>query len=174
MNREGLKIVAIYILAILLVLRLAVVPLYGSVKAKKELLKDYTNTYNTKVQALERHRAEKAQSGVGDMKQLIDALYTKDEPLSTIQSDTLMRLTTAAEEKGLTVVSYEMSEVSGSKVISEVPVLIRLRGEPKKFNELLTEISNWDKKVKFKQFDVSNTPQGIQYMLVITVFRAEK
>jgi hypothetical protein len=174
MNREALKIGAVYILAILLVLRLVVVPLYGSVKTKKGLLSDYSNTYNTKLQALERHRAEMASTVQGDGERLIDALYPKDEPFSTIQSDTLSHLITEAEGKGLTVVSYEMSEVSGSKVLSEVPVLIRLMGDPKKVNELMMELGSWQKKVKFKQFDVSNTPQGILYTLVITVFRVEK
>lgn len=176
MNREGIKIAGIYILGILLILRLAVVPLYGSVKAKKALLNEYKETYRMKVLALQRYKSEKKAVDIKpvDKETALKAVYPKDEAYPSIQSDFLSKIIGAAEKNGMTVMNFELPDISPSKNISEVPVIIRLKGTPGAFNALLKDMDGWDKKMRFRQFEVSKSGQDNVFTLLVSIFRIER
>jgi hypothetical protein len=174
MNREGIKIISIYILSMLLILKLAVVPLYNSVKGKKVVLNEYKETYKMRVLALERYK-----SGEKDIQPDTDAMvlktvYPKDTNHPSIQSEIVSKTIDTAEKKGMTVLSYELPDIVLSKKLSEVQVLIRIKGTLKMFNDLLRDMEGWDKTIKFKQFETSRGGQDFVFTMLFSVFRIEK
>ncbi|MBI4691169.1 MAG: hypothetical protein HY754_13040 [Nitrospirae bacterium] len=174
MNREGIKITIFYILGILLISKLAVMPLYNSVKGKKAALNEYKETYKMRVHTLERYKSGKKDTQPNTQGTIVKAVYPKDVNYPSIQSEILNKIISTAEKKGMTVLMFELPDIVQSKKVSEVQVLIRLKGTLRMFNDLIKEMDGWDKAIKFKQFDTSRSGQDFIFTTLLSVFRAEK
>jgi len=174
MNREGIKIISIYILSILLISKLAVVPLYNSVKSKKAVLNEYKETYKMRVLALERYKSEKKDIQTDTKGKALKVVYPKDVKYPAIQSEVLNKIIGTAEKKGMTVLSFELPDIVLSKQVSEVQVLIRIKGTLRMFNGVIKDMDGWDKTIKFKQFETSRSGQDFIFTMLLSVFRIEK
>ena len=175
MKRQQITEVAVYVVTILIIVRVIIVPLYGSVKAKKALLEEYTANYATRLSAVERHKAEnKTDTDASDEKSQLKGLYPKDLPYASIQSDLLAQFIEVAEKKGMTVLSFEMPEPATTKNLSEVPVLVRLQGTPLMFKEILKALDEWEKPIRFKQLEITAAARAFTVSLTMSVFRLER
>jgi hypothetical protein len=54
-----------------------------------------------------------------------------------------------AEQKGMTVLGFEMPEPVMTKNLGDVPVLVRLQGTPLMFKETLKTLDGWEKPIRF-------------------------
>jgi hypothetical protein len=174
MKNEWIKITGVYILSILLILKLAIVPLYNSVKSKKAVLNEYKETYKMRVLALERYKSEKKDIQPDTGGAALKAVYPKDANYTDIQSEILNKIIGAAEKKGMTVLTFELPDIVLAKKLSEVQVLIRIKGTLRMFNDLLKEMDGWDKTIKFKQFETARSGQDFVFTMLLSVFRIEK
>jgi hypothetical protein len=175
MKKKDLTEAAVYTVIILLIVRLVILPLYGYVKAKKALLEEYTSSYVTKLSTLERHKTEqKPDKGVEDRNSLLKGLYPRGLPYSAIQSECLSQVIGVAEKKGMTVLTFEMPEPATAKNISDVPILIRLKGTPLMLKETLKELEGWDKTMRFKQVEMTAAGNVFTASIAISVFRIER
>jgi|GEM_PF-436642 len=177
MSREKLKLAGFYVLAALLLIRLVIVPYQHTIEEKKDLLKEYSETYVVKAAAYERFKAEenaKKQKKNETENALLKSAYGKDTPFISIQSEMVRAITGRAEKEGLTVVNFEFPDPTPLKHISEVPVIIRLKGEQKGMVALLKEMEREEKK-KFlvKRFEDGKSGHDFYFNLTVYAYRIE-
>lgn len=175
MKRQQITEMAVYAVTILIIVRVIIVPFYGSVKAKKALLEEYRANYATRLSTVERHKAEnKADTDVSDEKSQLKGVYPKDLPYASIQSEFLAQFMEVAEQKGMTVLGFEMPEPVTTKNLGDVPVLVRLQGTPLMFKETLKAVDGWEKPIRFKQLEITAAAKAFTANLTMSVFRLER
>jgi len=163
-------VIGLYILVILALLRFLIFPLHGAVEKKKILLSEQLETYRLKYQIQERQRGNQGPNLIVEKSVLFPSLYDKGNSYSFIQSD-VMKL---AEKTGLTVQNFEMLVPSAGKGISEVPVLIRLKGQPGGFIEILKAIEMGKKILTIKSMEINRTDPDFTFSLTLSAFRVER
>ena len=172
-----IRVIGIYVIIILAVLRFLLFPLQGTIQEKKVVLGEQQETYNLKYQVFERQREsqrEKTGMETGVEKgALLPHLYDKGTPNSYIYSEVLELVTKLAEKKGLTVVNFETLEPVAGKNISEVPILVRLRGQPGPFIETLDTLKKSGKVLSIRSMEIAKTGQDQFFSLTISAFRVE-
>jgi len=176
MNKEKLKIFGFYGLAALLLFRLVILPYQHTIQGKKDLLKEYGEAYGVKTAAYERFKAEEnAKSPKKNEKEdaLLKSVYGKNTPFISIQSEMVRGISGRAEKEGLTVVNFEFPDPVPLKHISEVPVIIRLKGEQKGMVVLLKGMEKEEKKLLVKRFEDGKSGQDFYFNLTVCAYRLE-
>jgi len=178
MNRERLKIIGFYILAAFVIARIMITPLQHSLQEKKNVLKEYEDTYKMRMLSYERYKAQekgKNRESAGAIEKFLKSLYAGDVPFSTIQSEMVEKISALAEKEGLTLLSFEFPDPVSFKAVSEVPVVVRLNGQQKGVVALLGEIEKDSRTLVVKRFEDSKTGQyASQCVMTISAFRLEK
>ena len=169
-----IKRIGIYIIIILALIRFLIYPLHASLREKKVLLGEWNENYRIKSQVLEKQRENLGEKTVLKKDALFPYLYDKGVPNSYIQSDVLEQVTKLAEKKGLTVLNFEMLEPVAGKGISEVPVLIRLKGKPGGFIEILKAIEMGKKILSVKSMEINRADPDFTFSLTLSAFRVER
>jgi hypothetical protein len=174
-RKRQLKIIGLYVVVILTLLRFIVYPLYGAVTAKKNAFNEYYDTYVLKYRLLEKSKAEQKSKPLAEKKALTNNLYPKDERFTNIQADVIETVLKLAEKKGMTVLDFEILEPVAGKNASEAPVLIRLEGKMLDFIDILKSIERGDKALWVKSLEINRAAgQDMRYFITITAFRMEK
>jgi Tfp pilus assembly protein PilO len=172
-----IKMVGIYLIITLALLRFLVMPLHSTIQEKKAVLEEQQETYNIKYQVFERQRENQSKRTGTETGEENDALlphlYDKGTSNSYIYSEVLEQVTKLAEGKGLTVINFETLEPVAGKTISEVPILVRLRGQPAPFIEVLDAIKKSEKLLSIRSTEISKTGQDQFFSLTISAFRVE-
>jgi Tfp pilus assembly protein PilO len=174
-RRKEVKVIGLYLIIILVILRFLVYPLHGAVERKKLILDEQSESYRLKYQLLE--KKEKAQSGgpVVTRDAVLPYLYDSGISITQIQAEVIEEVAKLAENKGMTVLNFEMPEALAGKKVTEVPVQIRLSGKPEAFRDLLAAIGEAKKVLGIKSMEINTlSGQELSYMLVISAFRVEK
>lgn len=172
MNRQEFRKIAIYLVIILVIIRFLVAPQVSALNDKKALYREVKETYQNKLKLLKQSDEEDLNSKLQFKKEWI---YEKKISYIEIQTKLLHHILSIAEREGLSILNYELPEVTISKgSITDVPVIVRLRGKPQGINGLIIELMNMEKKFVFKQFETFKYDQDIGFTFNIIVFRAEK
>lgn len=167
MDKKTIKNVVFYLLISLVLIRVGVMPLGAALQEKRSAYESQVMAYVEKEALLE----EQGPKGKGAL--MLDvALYQKDVQITSIQSEVLKMLVKNAEALGLDVASFELPNMVAMDVVTEVPVTLRLRGEPEGIVELLkrTRAKSWS----VRDFQVSHVSGKFVYALTVTVFRVEQ
>lgn len=170
------KIAGIYLIIILALVRLMVYPLHGSVEKKRIIFNDLNEAYELKLKHFERQDRDQSRPVKikMDKETLALYIYEKAMPISTIQVELLETIMKIADRKRLIFQNFEMLEPSPGKVISEIPVIIRLSGKPADLLDALRTILS-DRKAKLvKTLEMSKSGNDFLLSLTINVFRVEK
>lgn len=174
-RKKELKIIGLYIVVILALLRIVVFPLHGALTVKRNAFHEYYDSYILKYRLFERSKAQEKNKPATDMKMLFQDHYLKDVRFSTIQVDVVETLIKLAENKGIIVLDFEMLEPVLGKNVSEISVLIRLEGKVLNFNEVLKSIEQGEKALHVKSLEINNAAgQDMRYFLTVTAFRVER
>ena len=168
-----IKVIGIYVIIILALLRFLLFPLQGSIQEKKIVLGEQQETYSLKYQVFERHRENPGEKSGVEKDDLLPQLYDKGTSNSYIYSEVIEQVTKFAEKRGLIVVNFEMLEPVAGKKISEIPILVRLRGQPGPFIEVLDTIKNGEKLLNIRSMEITKTGQDQFFSLTISAFRVE-
>ena len=173
-KKTNIRVIGIYIIIILALIRFLVYPLHAALKEKKTLLGERYETYRLKYQVQERQQRDDAEKTVLDNGALLPFLYEKGISHSQIQTDVLEQLIKVAEKKGLTVLNFEMLQPAAGKAISEVPILIRLKGAPGPFMEILETLEEGEKALSVKSMEITRGDQDQVFSLTVSAFRLDK
>lgn len=177
MGREKIKMIGFYILLILVFARFVVTPLNNTLKEKKALLNDYSETYKMKTLQIERLKAGKktpaARTDEAE-KGILENVYPRDSSYTLIQSKALRELIGSAEKNGLAVVNFEVPDAITGKNISEAPVIIRLKGPARSAVELLKDIERGNRPLRIRNYETSPTGNEFIFSLTVSAFRMEK
>ena len=168
-----IKRIGIYVIIILALIRFLIYPLHASLQEKKVLLGEWYENYRIKSQVFERQREGQGIKIVVEKNALFPHLYDKEGPNSYIQSDVLEWITKIAEKKGLTILNFEMLEPIVGKGVSELPILVRLKGAPGPFIEILEAIEKSERVLGIRSMEITKSGQDQLYSLTISAFRVE-
>ncbi|MCC6347883.1 MAG: hypothetical protein IT388_11900 [Nitrospirales bacterium] len=177
MNREKFKLIGFYVLAVLILVRFVIVPYRHALEEKRTLLGEYTETYRMRAASLERFReGEKAKSERNSAAEtsLLKSVFPRTEPYASLQAELVREITTQAEKEELTVLNFEFPDPVLFKTISEVTVVIRLKGEQKGVVALLREMEKADGKYIMKRFENARSGQDTLCSMTVSAFRREK
>ena len=176
-NRQNtVKKIGLYLVVLLVILRFFVYPIHGAVERKKEALGELRESFRMKQQLLERKdRTPSVGSAVVTRDALVPYLYDSRSSYSQIQAEVIEDVMKLAEQKGMTVLNFEMPETTAGKRVSKVSVQIRLSGKPAAFNELLRNVAEAKKILSVESTEINTFGgQELSYMLVISTCRIEK
>jgi Tfp pilus assembly protein PilO len=168
-----LKKIGIYIIITLALLRFLIYPLHASIQEKKVLLGELAESYRIRVDALGKQIQAKPK-GVVERGQLYPNLFEKGISTSTIQAEILEWMTKLAEKKGLTILNFEMLEPIAGKSITEIPILIRVKGRSSPFIEMLEAVEKGERALKIRSMEISRGEQEQFFSLTLSGFRVEK
>lgn len=173
MDRATLRKIGIYIVVILALLRLAAVSLGNSIDAKKEVIRENYDTYRAKAALIERYRNK----GSGTVKipeaqkdAVLNRLYASGLKQENIQAEALKNLLKIAEKNRMDVVNFEILDIAHGRTVSEIPFVLRLKGQPKAMLEMLGEIEKSDKIFSIKIFEASKMGQDFTLNMTVSVF----
>ena len=98
-RKKELKIIGLYIVVILVLLRVLVYPLHGAVAAKKNTFNEYYDSYVLKYRLFEKSKAQQKSKPDIDKRALAHNFHTKDVRFTDIQADAIEILLKLAEKK---------------------------------------------------------------------------
>lgn len=172
---KDLKTLGIYIITVLVILKFFLVPLNSSLNAKKTILNEYLGTYRMKSRMQRTHvLAPEANISVEEKRRLLTLIANKNSPIPVIQSETLESVIKKAEKNGLTVMNFEIPDAPTGKNITEVPVLLRLKGMPKALVELLKEIKKMERLTDVKGIETTKSGNEFIFTITLIVYRMER
>ncbi|MFZ4439708.1 MAG: type 4a pilus biogenesis protein PilO [Syntrophales bacterium] len=176
MEQKTLKVIGLYAVIILALIRFVVYPLYDASAKKQILFNDLYQTFQLKAQHAARQGLDKDKPlNIRTGKEVIGrSLYEKGMPFSAIQADVLENIIKIAEKNGLMVQSFEMQEPTAGKVISDVPVLIRLTGKPEDHFNLLKTVQSDERIMLLKSLEMTRSGKDILLAITMIAFRMEK
>ncbi len=178
MSKERLKVIGFYVLAALIIGRVVITPLQHSLNDKKALLDGYEDAYKMRMISFEKYKSQEneknKEKAAAVETSFLNSLYGQDIPYTDLQADVVQKISDLAEKHKLAVSTFEFSDPTSLKSISEVPVILRMNGEQKGVIALLGEIEKSDKKLIVKRFEVTkNGPYSSQCSLTVSAFRLE-
>jgi len=168
-----IKRIGIYFIIILALIRFLIYPLHASLREKKVLLEEWYENYRIKSQVFERQREGQGIKINVEKSVLFPHLFDKGVSNAYVQSDVLEWVTNIAEKKGFTLVNFEMLEPIAGKVVSEVPIVVRLKGMPGPFIEILEAIEKGGRVLSIRSMEITKSGQDQVYSLTISAFRVE-
>lgn len=175
-EHETFKVIGTYVVIILALVRFMVYPLHDAVAKKKIISDELYETYQLKTQlsAKQGLYQDKPVNIRIDKGLVVPSLYEKGTSFSSMQADVLENIIRTAEKKGLAVQNFEMQEPTAGKIISDVPVLIRLTGKPDDQINLLKSVMSDRRLLLIKSMEMSKSGKDIFLTMIITAFRMEK
>jgi hypothetical protein len=174
-KQQKIKVIGLYIIITLAVLRLLIYPLYGAVKSAKNVLADEYENYRINQQLLAKYRLTGVVKPItAGSPTILPRLYEKGIPIAAIQADVLELLLKKAEFCRLTVQNYETPEAGGGTSVSVVPVIIRVQGPADGFIEFLQAIPKEEKVLAVQSMEVRTIGDNTRYELTIVAFRLLK
>lgn len=170
------KTLLVLSLFIIFILKFLIMPLAHSVDDKKTLLGMAIESYRSKSMMLRAYKDTRSINATDETNKnlLLKSVYEKRIPFIVIQVDVLQNILDAAEKEKLTVLNFEFPDVMPDKEISEVPVLVRLKGPHKAVIALLEAIEAGRMALKCKQFEGQNSNQDFLISMLVTAFRVER
>lgn len=168
-----IRTIGIYVIIILALLRFLILPLHTTLKEKKILLGERYENYRLKLKLVERQKEDQGTKTVVDKSVLLPYLYDKGHSYSFIQSSILEKVTKIAEQKGLGLINFEMLEPASGKGVSEVPILVRFKGEPKAFIETMESLEKDEKILNIRSMEITKSGPDQAFFLTISAFRLE-
>lgn len=175
MNSLMTRNTALYLVALLSVMRFLIVPMQASLKGKKTMLTEYQELYQAKRSLIERQTgAGRDDISSAERERLSAALYPKESTFSSIQTDVLKGLTAEADKGGLAVINFELPDAIRGRDISEANVILRLKGQPSAAIDMLEGIEREPKLLNIKGFETSRFGNDQIFIITVSAFRIEK
>lgn len=173
---KDFKTVGVYLIIILAIMKFVLVPLNNSLNAKKIILNEYLDTYRTRSLTLQKHTspAEVDKTEGEEKERFLKLINPKDSPVPAIQSKTLRSVIEKAEKNGLNVVNFELPDAATGKNITEVPVLLRVKGTPKALVGLLKDIKNLERLTDVKGIEIARSGDESIFTITLTTYRVER
>jgi len=172
-KREDLRKIGIYLIIVLSIANFVIRPLNSKIKRNKEMLLELKQTYLLKKELYEKKLYFSQISQVTDEPKSLSLLYPKDISYNLIRTKVLKWLIKKAEEKGLTVRSFEILEPKKGQKLTEMNVSLRLKGKIKSFLEYLKMVESHDKLILIRNLELYLSRQECNINITFSFFRRE-
>ena len=174
---KKMKILGVYLIIILVILKFVLSPLKASIEDKKNLLDQYLDAYKTKSMLAQRKRLAGKTNSENESKRsekLLASLYPKETNMSVIQAKTINTIIKGAEDNGLNVINFQLLDTVASGNLSEITALIRLEGMPGAMVNLLKDISRMEMLTNIKDFRIDKRTDKFALALTLATYRIER
>jgi Tfp pilus assembly protein PilO len=172
-KREDLRKIGIYLIIALVIINFVIKPLNSKIKQNKQMLSELKQAYLLKKELYEKKLYLSQTPQVISEPKSLSLLYPKDISYDLIRTKVLKWLMKKAEEKGLTITNFEIPEVKKGKEITEINVLLRLKGKIKPFLEYLKMVESYDKLILIKNLELYPSGQEFTITITFSFFRKE-
>ncbi|SEM73492.1 hypothetical protein SAMN04489760_1407 [Syntrophus gentianae] len=174
-KQEQIKIVGIYLIIVLALLRFLIYPLYTGLEKQEQLLDELQKNYSLKLRILNmQQRGDAHLSPVVEKGELSPYLYDKTQSLTQVQLDIVHRLNVLAKEKGGALVRFEMLETIPRNTLSEAPVTLWFSGQPQALMNILQAAEKTGKALEIKGMEISKGTKDYLLSLTLSAYRLEK
>jgi Tfp pilus assembly protein PilO len=176
-KQKSIRIIGIYLVLVLALIRFLVYPLYGVASRQKAVFAEESDAYRLKQGLLARQMNQpsiKAKPLI-DKTAISSYLYEKKKSLSYIQAEVLESLINGAQKSGLTILNFELPEAVMGKEMSEAPVLIRVSGKPEALIGLIRMIGGQRPILTLKSIEFTRRDDEVLNLSVtLSAFRMER
>lgn len=178
-TQKEMRYIGVYLVVILALVRFLIYPLQASVDGGKKVLAEQYDGYQLKTRLSERQILEKkgqehvTKTPSMDKLSVLSRVYDKGVRFSHIQADIVESLVKIAEKKGMMVLDFELLEPATGRNYSEVPVLIRISGQPGAFIAVLREIEQSVHVLSVKSMEVNRIGTDFRFFATLSAFRTE-
>ncbi|ABC77869.1 hypothetical protein [Syntrophus aciditrophicus] len=173
-KQDKLKIVGIYLIVILALLRFLVYPLYSAVEKEKRVFDAQRESYLLKVRLLNQQQNRKTAPEMVKKEELAPYLYEKSQDFMEIQLGIVHRLNGVAREKGGELVRFEILETIPGKTLSEAPVTLWFSGPPKTLMDILQTVETSKKILGIRNMEMNRGPRDYVLSLTLSAYRLEQ
>lgn len=164
----------LYIIILLVLLRFLVYPLHSAVRDRSAALADQRESYGMKMRLLQQAELANTGGAAQDSAAIKSAVYPRGTSITEIQAGLVEGVSKSAESRGLTVTGFEMPEAPAGKGITEVPVVLRLKGPARPFIDLLESIQAGKKIIAARTMEITVSGQEMNFTLALRAFRMEE
>lgn len=169
-----IKKMGLYLILLLALLRFLIYPLHDSLQEKRVLLDEWYENYRLKSRVFEKLKEGQTEKAAIERSTLLSHFYDQGVSSSYIQVEVLGQIQKLAEKNGLTLLNFEMLEPVVGKGVSEIPILIRLKGPPGPLIEILKAIEQGEKVLGIRSLEISRADPDLNFFLTLSSFRMEK
>lgn len=157
-------------------IKFVILPYESKIKEKKEVYAELVNAYIQKKEVYEKMKKLQLQKPEETPKEE-SFIFPKNSDPQEIQLLFSKELKEIAENQKLELLNFELPEPSSGKTITEIPVIIRVKGKPKDIISYLEELQKAliKKKKVFKVSEavLSGDRANVNLTLRISVFKTE-
>ena len=172
-RREVVKRTGVYLLVGLGIFSLLLRPLDSKIKRNREVLLELKETYLLKKDLYEKKLLLAQESPSQVEPKALSLLYPPDVSYNSLRTKVLRWLMEKAEEKGLTVTNFEIPELRKGKTMTEINLILRLKGRIKPFLEYLKEVESADKLILVRTLELYPSRDEFDIRLTFSFFRRE-
>jgi hypothetical protein len=127
-----LKVVGLYLVIFLIIIKFVAIPLHGRLEGKEKVLAEYSFSVKELQRRLDALAPRKDGTARGrSLPVSQEMLYPKGTIAYAIQAELLQSLFWAAENQGMAVLNFELQVPTPVKSVSEIPILLNLKGPPR-------------------------------------------
>jgi Tfp pilus assembly protein PilO len=165
--------IGVYVIIILALVRFLVYPLHAAVADRRAALDDQRERNGIRTRMIEQLRQGPRTDVTQDAVRMRSALYPREASISKVQTDVVTMIRELSEGKGMALTGFEMPEAVMGKKITEVPVVVRLKGRAQSLLDLLKAVSTQDKVMLIRAMEVSANGPELTVSLTMRVLRLE-
>ncbi|MEO5355982.1 MAG: GspMb/PilO family protein [Nitrospirae bacterium YQR-1] len=154
-SKERMRKIGFFVIVLLTIARFGLFPLRSEVERKKSVIEDYRVTYASKMELLQRYSSVDMNDYPEVNQELSTLVFPKESNKTSVQTDVLKFITTTAESKHLNVSNFQMVEGSEGPVVTEVSVMVKVKGKPKQIIGFLREIQTHKPLVRIKNTEIN-------------------
>lgn len=173
-KRENLRKWGIYLVVALLMINFLIKPLRSSLSQQRRMFSELKETYLLKEELYEKKLLLAQKSQLQSEPKSLSLLYPSDIPYNSLRIKVLRWLIEKAEEKGLTITNFELPELRRGKEVTEISLLLRLKGKIKPFLEYLQAIESADKLILVKNLELYPSREEFNISVTFSFFRRER
>lgn len=170
-SRSWVATIGVYIIILLALTRFLIYPLHAAVKDRRAALDDQRERNSIRTRILEQVRQGPQKDSLHDSGRMHSALYPRGASIAKVQSDVVTMIRELSEGNGMSLTGFEMPEAVPGKKITEIPIVVRLKGRAESFLAVLKYISKEEKIMMIKAMEVAAAGPDLTVSLTIKVLR---
>lgn len=172
MNQNEFRKYGIFIVGILTFAKFVLQPLNMQIKEKRETLSELEDTYKQKYKLYLKISNQRNK----DKKNISPTIfYSKNQKDVEVQIDMLDRFTKLAQKNNLQLLNFEMPTSTEKEYgYKMIPLLIRLKGNPKDVVEFYKDLKKEEKIYKITDFSTSRLSEGFSFSITFVAIKVVK
>lgn len=177
MDRYKIRIIGLYTIALLITIKFIYIPTNNLIKTYKETFEEKTQNYKLKEDSYNRLLKQLSEKKKKKSDVFLDKIYREDIPEAFIQTNLLEYTQKIVKQTSLEMVTFELPPSAEGEYLTEISILLRLKGSPKDIFSFIEKCRNFDKIIVVKSFEntrQSDTDMSMFFKLKLSTYKYSK